>query len=156
MSNEARREQIERAVTAVVVERFPGVEVYDIELRGGRSSGVTVYVDRPGGVDLELCAAVSTALAELREQNALDVSSPGLERRLRRPDHFRRVVGEAIALRTREPVDGRASFRGTLIEAGNDAVTLTLDEGGRVTVRYDEIARANLVYRFASHGGRDE
>jgi ribosome maturation factor RimP len=156
MSNEAQREEIERTVTSVVAERFPGVEVYDVELRGGRSSGVTVYVDRPGGVDLELLTAVSAALETLRERHALEVSSPGLERRLRRPDHFSRVVGQVVTLRTRAPIDGRGGFRGRLAEAGPEAVTMALEEGGDVTVRYEDIARANLVYRFESHGGQDE
>ncbi len=156
MSGEARREEIERAVTRIVADRFPGVEVYDVELRGGRSSGVTVYIQRPGGVDLDLCAAVSSALEELRERHALEVSSPGLERRLRRADHFAAVVGETVKLRTALPIDGRAGYRGTVVAATADEVTLALDEGGSVTLRYEDIARANLVHRFESHGGQDE
>jgi ribosome maturation factor RimP len=156
MSIERQREEVERMVRGVVSERFPGVEVYDVELRGGRSSAVTVYIDRPGGVDLDLCAQVSTALEELRERHALEVSSPGLDRRLRRPEHFRGVTGQTVTLHTRTPVEGRSGFRGTVTEAADKAVTLALEEGGNVTVDYDNIARANLVYRFESHGAQDE
>lgn len=129
-------------------KRFPGLELYDLELRGGRQSLITVFIDRPGGVDLDTCAAVSAALDGLREQHALEVSSPGLERRLRRPDHFRGVVGETVTLRTTVPRDGRSAFRGVLVEADADGVTVAVDEGSELRAKYSEIARANLVYRF--------
>ena len=150
------REAVEREVATVLRERFPELELYDVEFTGGRRSGVTVYVDRPGGVDLETCAAVSSALDDVRERHALEVSSPGLERRLRRPEHFRAVVGEPVVVRTSVAREGRRTFRGTVRQAGADDVTLTLDEGDEVAIAYDEVARANLVYRFDSNGDHRE
>lgn len=134
-------------MASLLHERFPDIELYDVELRGGRSSAVTVFIDRPGGVDLDTCAAVSHALEDLRDRHALEVSSPGLERRLRRPDHFTRVVGETVALRTVTPRAGRSSFRGRLTAADDHGVTLALEEGGELPVGYADIARAHLIYR---------
>jgi len=134
-------------VARLLHERFSDIELYDVELRGGRSSAVAVFIDRPGGVDLETCAAVSHALEDLRDRHALEVSSPGLERRLRRPEHFTRVVGETIALRTVIPRAGRSSFRGRLTAADERDVTLTLEEGGVLQVGHADIARAHLIYR---------
>ena len=148
------REALEEEVTAAVRQQFPDLQVYDVELTGGRQSGVTVYIDRPGGVDLETCAAVSAALEGVRERHALEVSSPGLERRLRRREHFEAAVGSPVVVRAAAAREGRKTFRGTLGSATADGVTLALDDGVDVHFAYDDIARANLVHRFDSNGDR--
>lgn len=156
MATATQREALEREVADLLRHRFPTVQLYDVELRGGRQSAVTVFIDRPDGVDVETCAAVSAALEDLRERHSLEVSSPGLERRLRRPEHFARVVGKAVTLRTVAPREGRSGYRGTVSDCDERGMTLSLDEGGELRVDYADIARANLVYRFESNGGHRE
>jgi ribosome maturation factor RimP len=141
---------------ALLAERFPEVELVDLEVRGGAASTLTLFIDSPGGVDLELCAAVSQGLDELRERYSLEVSSPGLDRRLRKPAHFAAVLGSDVALKLKEPRDGRSNFRGVLTEAGEATVTLALPDGGEVTLPLSALARAHVVYNFDSDGGRRE
>jgi ribosome maturation factor RimP len=144
MSLEAERELVERQVRARLRSRFPDVDVYDVELRG--RGALAVFIQRPGGVDLDLCAAVSSELDELRARYALEVSSPGLERTLRRPDHFRGAVGERVLLRLSTPREGRATYRGILREAGGDELALALDEGDSLVARYDEVTKATVLF----------
>ena len=104
-----------------------------------------VTIDRPdGAVDLDLCQRVSRELTPLRERFAIEVSSPGVERPLVTPEHYRRVVGSRVAVRTAEVVDGRRQFRGTLTEASDDEIELDL-EGDRVRLPHAVIRRGNLV-----------
>jgi ribosome maturation factor RimP len=139
-------DQIERTLS----ERLPDVEVV---LAERLSPGlVRVYIDRePGGVDTDLCERVSRELAPLRERYRLEVSSPGLDRPLTRPRHFRRVVGQTIAVRTAEPIDGRRQFSGPLTAADDSHCELDQD-GSTVRIPYAAIRRSHLVYDPA--GGR--
>jgi ribosome maturation factor RimP len=104
-----------------------------------------VVIDRPGGVDLDLCERVSRELAALREQYALEVSSPGLDRPLVKPDHYRSAIGERVAVRTDEPIDGRRRFDGGLLAADDDGIEIDQD-GHAVRIRYAEIRRSHVVY----------
>ena len=111
---------------------------------------VRVTIDRPGGaVDLDLCERVSKELSPLRERYALEVSSPGIERPLVKPEHFRRAIGSRIAVRTDQPLDGRRRFTGTLTDADNDEIEVDLD-GERVRLPLAAVRRAHLV---ADHAG---
>ncbi len=114
-----------------------------------------VFVDHPDGVTLALCERVSALLSDLRERYALEVSSPGSERPLSKPTHFRRYVGRRARVRTREPrpipaADSAAaerrvkSFTGELVGATDSEITLAAD-GGIVAIPYSEIRRSNLV-----------
>jgi ribosome maturation factor RimP len=151
-----RREELETMVEAALAERFPEVELVDLEMRGGAAATLTLFIDRPGGVDLELCAAVSEALDDLRERYALEVSSPGLDRRLRKPAHFAAALGRDVAVTVSEPQDGRRNFRGALTAADEHTLTLFLPEGGEVSLPIAAVARAHVVYNFDSDGGRRE
>lgn len=155
MTEQAQREQIERDVAAVLRAQFPEVQLYDVELRGGRSSAVTVFIERPDGVDLDLCAAVSAALMDLRETHALEVSSPGIERRLRRPGHFAAAVGQVLRLKTKQARGGRTAYRGRLVAASATTATVAVDDG-ELQIAYEDIARANVVYVGEHDGGRHE
>ena len=108
----------------------PDVELVDFEVRG-QPPTLTLFIDRPGGVDLDLCAAVSQSLEELRERYALEVSSPGLDRRLRKPEHFAAQLGREVAVQTARPIEGRRNFRGVLAAADDQSITLTLEGGGQ-------------------------
>ena len=126
------------AVSETVESRLPGVEVLAVELSG--PDRFTVFLDHSEGVDLELCQQVSSLLRDYTREYSVDVSSPGLERPLRKPDHFHRVVGKHVKLRTPE----RKGLRGEVVAAGEGAVTIRADEGD-VDVPYGEIVRANLI-----------
>jgi ribosome maturation factor RimP len=150
------REELEAMIEATLAERCPGVELVDLEVRGGSGGTLALFVDQPGGVDLELCAAVSQALDDVRESYALEVSSPGLNRRLRKPDHFAAAIGRDVAVKLAQARGGRSNFRGVLAEAGEAAITLVLADGDRVTLPLGDIAKAHVVYNFDTDGGHRE
>jgi ribosome maturation factor RimP len=133
----------------------PDVEVLLAEVLGGRC--LRVFIDHPNGVTLALCERVTALLSEERERYSLEVSSPGNERPLTKPAHFRRFVGRRARVRTRHPRpvghagDQRAtgarptsSFTGELMGATEDEITLAAD-GGVIAIPYSEIRRSNLV-----------
>ena len=105
---------------------------------------VRVVVDHPRGVDLELCERVTNHLRELLVEYSLEVSSPGPERPLTKPEHFRRFLGRRARVRTREAHEGRHSFTGELVGASDDAVTVAAD-GGVVSIPYADVKRSNLL-----------
>jgi ribosome maturation factor RimP len=120
----------------------PDVEVLLAEVVGGKL--VRLFIDHPQGVSLELCERVTKLLPEVRERYGLEVSSPGPQRPLSKPDHFRRYVGRRARVRTRGPLDGHTSFTGELVGATDDAVTVAADTGV-VSIAYADIHRSNLV-----------
>ncbi len=149
------REELERMIEATLAERFPQVELVDLEVRGGPGGTLTVFVDRPGGVDLELCGAVSAALDDVRASYSLEVSSPGLNRRLRKPAHFAAALGREVAVKLSAPREGRSNFRGVLVAADEDSVTLDLGDGS-AKLPLPDIAKAHVVYNFDEDGGQRE
>ena len=132
---------LQHEIETRLAEREPGVEVLLAEVNGGMAR---VVIDHPDGVTLALCERVTHALAEIRERYALEVTSPGRERPLTKPDHFRRFMGRRARVRTREPRDGRRSFTGQLVGATDREVTIAAD-GGVIAIAYDELDRSNLV-----------
>jgi ribosome maturation factor RimP len=142
LENEMTTSAIQADIETRLAEAEPEVEVLLAEVVGGRL--VRLFIDHPQGVTLELCERVTKLLPELRERYALEVSSPGPERPLSRPDHFRRFVGRRARVRTRGRQDGHTSFTGELIGATDDAVTVAADQGV-VSIAYADIKRSNLV-----------
>lgn len=133
---------LQREVARTVESGIPGVEVLALELSGPER--MTVYVDHPQGVDHALCERVTSVLRGYLDRYSIEISSPGLERPLRKPAHFRREVGRKVALRIDQPIDGRARFRGELVAAGER--TLELRSGERTyEIPYDAIVRGNLI-----------
>src|SRR5277367_259619 len=141
----------------------PDVEVLLAEVLGGRC--LRVYIDHPDGVTLAVCERVTALLSDERERYSLEVSSPGSERPLTKPAHFRRFVGRRARVRTRHPrpsahasgqraADGAIrgvatsktvlSFTGELVGASEDEITLAAD-GGVIAIPYSEIRRSNLI-----------
>jgi ribosome maturation factor RimP len=133
---------IQSDIEARLSEVEPDVEVLLAEVVGGRI--VRVFIDHPNGVTLGLCERVTKQLPEIREQYALEVSSPGTDRPLTKPEHFRRYVGRRARVRTRGDHDGRRSFTGELLDAGDDGVTVAADTGV-VSIAYADIHRSNLL-----------
>ncbi|HEX2015977.1 MAG TPA: ribosome maturation factor RimP [Solirubrobacteraceae bacterium] len=127
----------------------PGVEVLLAEVVGANT--LRVFIDHPDGVTVALCERVTHELASYRERYSLEVSSPGRERPLTKPAHFRRFVGSRARVRTRGPHGperaegpGRRSFTGELVGASENEVTLAA-EGGVIAIPYAEIQRSHLV-----------
>jgi ribosome maturation factor RimP len=136
---------IQTDIEARLAASEPDVEVLLAEVVGG--STLRVFIDHPDGVTLGLCERVTKALPEVRERYALEVSSPGIERPLSKPQHFHRFLGRRARVRTRDAVDGHKSFTGELVGASDDAVTIAADGDPPtiVAIPYAEIQRSNLV-----------
>lgn len=154
MASESKQ-RLAAEIEAALAREFPDVEVVDLDVNAAAGT-LTLYIDRQGGVDLGLCAAVSGALDEVRERFAIEVSSPGLDRRLRTAAHFAAAVGENVAVKLTAPRDGRSNYRGLLTAAGDETVTLALADGGAASLPLRAIATAHVVYDFARNGGRRE
>jgi ribosome maturation factor RimP len=133
---------IQADIEAELAQAEPDVEVLLAEIVGGGL--VRLFIDHPNGVSLELCERVTNHLAAVREQYALEVSSPGTDRPLSKPEHYRRFVGARARVRTRDPHEGRRSFTGELLDATDDSVTVAA-ETGVVSIAYADIHRSNLV-----------
>ncbi|MBW1679964.1 MAG: ribosome maturation factor RimP [Deltaproteobacteria bacterium] len=134
-----------------------GLELVDVEYltQGGRWI-VRVYVDREGGVTLDECAMLSRELGPLLDvkdviphEYVLEVSSPGLNRRLKKEKDFVWARGKKVKLRTRNPIDGRRNFTGMLTDVREGDLLLEV-EGGTVVIALREIERANVVFEFGT------
>jgi ribosome maturation factor RimP len=120
----------------------PDVEVLACEKVG--ADRLRLFIDHPDGVSLALCERVTHHLRELLVDYSLEVSSPGPERPLTKPDHFRRFLGRRARLRLREPRDGHKSFTGELVGVSDDEVTVAAGDG-IVSIPYSDINRSNLL-----------
>jgi ribosome maturation factor RimP len=138
-----REKELYYEVGQMVESGLPGVEVLAVELTG--PDRFTVYIDHPSGVDHRLCERVTDLLRPYLREFAVDVSSPGIERPLRKPAHFTRAEGRRVALRTSDQIGGRTRFRGELLGAGERTVTVSTGTEGKVDIPYDQIVRANLI-----------
>ena len=130
--------QLTREISGKVESALPGTEVLAVELSGPER--FTVFVDHVQGVDHALCERVTHVLRDYLRDYSVDVSSPGIERPLRKQAHFRNVVGRRVALRTAE----RRNVRGEVVAAGERRVTIQTD-GESVDIPYDSIVRGNLI-----------
>jgi ribosome maturation factor RimP len=134
----AIQQQIE--VRLATVE--PDVEVLLAEVVSG--STLRLFIDHPDGVTLALCERVSGHLNDYRDRYALEVSSPGQDRPLTKPQHYSRFLGRRARLRLRSECAGHKNLTGELIGASEQDVTIAADDG-LVTIPYEQIARSNLV-----------
>ena len=141
-------------VEKILTENLPAVEVVDVEVGGaGGNRILRVFIDHPEGVDHDLCVRVTGLLACYRKDHRIEVSSPGLERRLRKPEHFRAAAGKKINVRTFSPVQGQRNFTGFLVSSDSRSLTLE-DEGREVTVPLSDVSRARTVFEFGKQGPR--
>jgi ribosome maturation factor RimP len=137
----------ERKLTREVADRvereLPGVEVLAVELLS--PTRFCVYIDHAQGVDHALCERVTNLLRGYLDRYSVDVSSPGIERPLRKPAHFRNAVGRKVSLRTAIEFDGRKRFRGEVLSADEQALSLGAAGGQAVFIPYEAIVRGNLI-----------
>src|SRR5919204_2142819 len=111
-----REHQLQGEITPRVEHDVPGVDVLAVELLS--PSRFRVYIDHPGGVDHALCERVTNVLTGYLESFTVEVSSPGPERPLRKPEHFEAAIGRRVAVRTRAEGGGRRKFKGEVLAAG--------------------------------------
>jgi len=131
-----------------------GVEFYDIEIvREGGEKILRLFIDKmPGGVDLEDCERTSRAAEAVLDEHdiipdayVLEVSSPGIERKLTRDTHFTRYIGHEVRVRLYAPQDGRKNFRGKLTAFENNYLTLTLENEQTVQFTREAVAACKLA-----------
>jgi ribosome maturation factor RimP len=140
--SETELRQIQEKIEARLSDQQPDVELLALERTA--SERLLLVIDREGGVDLALCEEVTRTLRDLNEDWALEVSSPGPERPLTKPEHFRRFLGRRVRVRTREQVAGHRSFTGRLTEADEESVSV--DSGdGPVAIPLTAVRRSNLL-----------
>ncbi|MDQ3164048.1 MAG: ribosome maturation factor RimP [Actinomycetota bacterium] len=129
---------LQRQIGTEVESALPGVEVLAVELSS--PTRFTVFIDHPEGVDHALCGRVTDVLRPYLREYGVEVSSPGFQRPLRKPEHFRAVVGHEVAVRAQ----GSKRLRGEVVGAGERAVTIQAP-GGEIEIPYDQIVRGNLI-----------
>ena len=132
-----------------------GIELDDLAVLGrGAGTVVRVTVDSPSGIGVDRIADLSRGISRLLDQQealsgpySLEVSSPGLERTLHRPAQYRKAVGSEVVVKTRAPVAGAQSHRGTLTAVNEDRVALAVDGADR-TIPLTDVAQARTVFRW--------
>jgi ribosome maturation factor RimP len=147
-------ERVRALAEPILAER--GLELVDVEFRREANGWVLrLYMDRPGGVTLDDCQRVSEEFGDhldvedfIGHPYHLEVSSPGLDRPLVRPEHFVRFVGRAAKITTRDDVGDRHNFRGRLAGLQGEAVLLDLQDGQQATIPLELILRARLEPEF--------
>ena len=129
-----------------------GLDLYDLELAKGTLS---VTVNKAGGVDLESLTKANRAISEWLDLNdpipgrfTLDVSSPGLERRLRTAEHFRSALGEVVTLREQREGEPTRRLEGPLLKVSDSTVTLADKSAGEVEVALSSLERARTVFQW--------
>ncbi len=146
-------------VTAIAerVGRSEDVEIVDVELLGsGRSRVLRLYIDRPDGVTLEHCELISRQVGTILDVEDvvpggsyhLEVSSPGVERKLSKPKDFERFVGQKARIVLREPVEDRRRWEGKLAGFASGVVTLETEPGHEVRFDLSLVEKANLKFEW--------
>ena len=136
----ARERTLQDEIAPAVESRVPGVEVLAVELPS--TNRIRVYIDHDDGVDHALCERVTYVLDAYRSEYAIEVSSPGPDRPLRKPEHFADAIGERVSIRAETR---KNRYRGVVTDAGEDTITLDTGDADEVHIPYEAIVRANLI-----------
>ena len=136
----ARERTLQDEIAPAVESRVPGVEVLAVELPS--TNRIRVYINHEDGVDHALCERVTYVLDAYRSEYAIEVSSPGPDRPLRKPEHFADAIGGRVSIRS---ATRKNRYRGVLTDAGEDTITLDTGDAGEVHIPYEAIVRANLI-----------
>jgi ribosome maturation factor RimP len=134
-----KERQLQEEIAEQVEHDLPGVDVLAVELQ--TPSRFRVYIDHADGVDHALCERVTDVLRDYLREYSVEVSSPGLDRPLRRQEHFEAAVGRRIQLRAA----GQRKLRGEVLSAGEQSVRVAASDGAETEIPYTEIVRANLI-----------
>ncbi|MGA9860310.1 MAG: ribosome maturation factor RimP [Solirubrobacteraceae bacterium] len=133
------------ALQTEIEARLAGVEP-EVEVLLAEVAGTTLrlFIDHPNGVSLDLCERVTGHLTDYRERYSLEVSSPGQDRPLTKPQHYTRFLGRRARVRLREAAEGHKQLTGELVGASESEITIAAGDG-IVTIPYEQIVRSNLV-----------
>ena len=135
-------QELEPTIETRIKELDPQIELIAVERPAAET--LRIYLDHPEGVDLALCERATNELRDLLESWSLEVSSPGADRPLTKPEHFRRFLGRKVRVRTREAIEGQRSFTGTLTAADERSVCVQGNDGS-IEIPLTRIRRSNLV-----------
>ena len=135
-------ESLQTEIERRLAESEPDVELLLAEVISAGT--LRLFIDHPEGVSLDLCERVSGLLNDFRDRYSLEVSSPGQDRPLTKPQHYTRFLGRHARVRLREARDGHKNLTGELVGASDSDVTIAAQDGV-VTIPYEQIARSNLV-----------
>lgn len=145
---------------AAIAERAAareGLEVWDLEVLGaGRSRLIRIYIDKPGGVTLEDCELMSQQVGTVLDVEDvvpdqhyhLEVSSPGVERRLFKPEQFARFAGQKARIALREPVENRRRWDGIIAGVEEGIILFETTTGASMRLSLDQIEKANLKFEW--------
>lgn len=144
-------EQVEKLIEKVLERE--GVEIVDIEFipasRGGR---LVIYIDKEGGVDIDTCARVSEIVSPILDTTDLftsryylEVSSPGIERRIKKKRDFEKFRGSTVKVETKTAVEERKNFKGVIKDVQDEGFLLETEDGKTFEIAYENIKKANLV-----------
>ncbi len=128
-----------------------GIEIVDVEVVGAKKAPtVRVFIDAEGGVSFDVLSGAQAWIGDILDEldpfpgaYTMEVSSPGIDRPLRTLEHFQRFAGDQVRIRTIEPIDGRANFKGTLSVDGD--ILEVADAGEVFRIPFDTVKKANLV-----------
>lgn len=147
-----------RALVLPIVEAAD-LDLYDLDMPGGV---LQVLVDKEGGAGIDEIATIARQISRALDEHdpieghyTLEVSTPGLERPLRTPEHFARSIGSHVKVKTRPGTEGDRRLEGTIAEAGDDTVTITVADGSTRSLRYDEIERARTTFEWGGAAKRE-
>ncbi|MCD5405514.1 MAG: ribosome maturation factor RimP [Desulfotomaculum sp.] len=146
----ARVEELAQPIAIAI-----GLEIVDVEyVKEGSKWYLRVFIDKPGGVSLDDCQELSTALSDILDAQdlishsyMLEVSSPGIERPLKKPEDYKRFIGKKVLIRTYTPLDGRKKFTGQLLGFDNGEIQLEVDNK-RILIPLEKVSKANLSVEF--------
>jgi ribosome maturation factor RimP len=150
--------QVESLVVPILEEM--GYELVDVDYVSSYGRWILrLFVDKEGGVTIGDCARISEELGDLidvkefiRHEYNLEVSSPGLDRPLRKEKDLSRALGKRIKVRMATPLEGRRNFTGVLLRYGDGVLHLEVD-GQKVDLSWPDVAKANLIYEFKASVG---
>jgi len=139
------------------VTESEGLELVEVEVKGGGSQRlVRISIDKPAGVTHSDCELVSQQVGVILDvedvvpggRYTLEVSSPGIERKLVKPRDYERFQGRRIRVALQEPLDNQRNWEGTLAGISGTVITLQTDSGKTVEFRFDQVQRANLKHEW--------
>lgn len=154
-TKETLAEQVARIAERAAARE--GLELWDIEVLGaGKQRVVRIYIDKPGGVSHADCELISQQVGTVLDVEEvvpgqfyhLEVSSPGLERKLRHAEDFARFAGQKARLTLREPIDGRRRFEALITGVENGVIVLETGPGAFLRVRMEQVEKANLKFEW--------
>jgi ribosome maturation factor RimP len=148
-------DNVEQRVRAIAerVAAYSGLEVVEVSWMSSGRGSLQVFVDKEGGVGIDDCVSVSRQMSTILDAEdvvpgaayQLEVSSPGLDRKLVRPADYERFAGKKIKVKLRAPKEGRHQYTGVLCHPKEDRFSVELDLDEVVELRYDEVRTTRLV-----------